>query len=162
MDSSDLPEEEAPVWPRRSLRLSKQREWDESSYREDDSSSTRSPGPGEPGPSAWAQNADVPSPGSVYADHNWDPLSKPASGNKRNKFCCSHCRGAEFDRSTDLKRHQLYHCQTGVSGNCDKPRLECPDCHKVCSRPDSLRRHRGTAGTCAKNIAKAKRSKKAQ
>ncbi|SJL07816.1 uncharacterized protein ARMOST_11168 [Armillaria ostoyae] len=64
-----LREEETPVRPRRiRCRLSKQQQWDETSYHEDDNSSTRSPGPGEPGPSTWAHNSEqecVPSPRNI-------------------------------------------------------------------------------------------------
>ncbi|KAK0504307.1 hypothetical protein EDD18DRAFT_1457354 [Armillaria luteobubalina] len=160
MGSSNPREEEAPVRPRRSLRLSKQRERDEWSYREDDNLSTRSPGPGEPGPSTCAQDADVPSPGSVYADHNYEPPSRPASGKKHKRFCCSRCTDAPgFHRANDLKRHQRYHCQTDVPSDCDKSRLVCPGCHKLYSRPDSLRRHRKNAGACPNNIAQSSMKK---
>ncbi|KAK0441675.1 hypothetical protein EV421DRAFT_1904700 [Armillaria borealis] len=75
-----LHEEETPVRPRRiRCRLSKQQQWDETSYHEDDNSSTRSPGPGEPSPSTWAHNSEqecVPSPRNI--DSHRSRVNMPA------------------------------------------------------------------------------------
>ncbi len=163
-----LREEEPSVRPRRIRRLTKRQQWDEASYHEDDNSRTRSPGPGEPGPSTWAQSSEqelVPSPRNVDSPRSRANMpartSKPASRRKSKnsrRFRCPHCglgnsREAQtFKRANDLRRHLIYHA-AHKSDNCDKSRLECPDCHKIFSRPDSLIRHRGNPSACAKNIA---------
>ncbi len=163
-----LREEEPSVRLRRIRRSTKQQQWDEASYHEGDNSSTRSPGPGEPGPSTWAQSSEqdlVPSPRNVDSHRSRVNVpartSKPASRRKSKnsrRFRCPHCglgnsREAQtFKRANDLRRHLIYHA-AHKSDNCDKSRLECPDCHKIFSRPDSLIRHRGNPSACAKNIA---------
>ncbi|KAK0243905.1 hypothetical protein EDD85DRAFT_179750 [Armillaria nabsnona] len=165
-----LREEETPVRPRRIRRPTKQQQWDEAPYHEDDSSSTRNPGPGEPGPSTWAQNSEqelVPSPRNVDSHRSRVNMpartSKPASRRKSKhsrRLRCPHGCVQEdsrkvqtFDRANDLRRHLTYHCRAHVSDDRDKTRLECPDCHKIFSRPDSLIRHRGNPSACARNIA---------
>ncbi|PBK75173.1 hypothetical protein ARMSODRAFT_509241 [Armillaria solidipes] len=161
-----LREEETPVRPRR-IRppLSKRQQWDEASYHGDDNSSTRSPGPGEPGPSTWAHNSEqefVPSPRNI--DSHRSRVNMPARTSHRRKsknsrrFRCPHCglgnsrEARTFHRANDLRRHLTYHT-AHKSDDCDKTRLECPDCHKIFSRPDSLIRHRGNPTACARNIA---------
>ncbi|KAK0187766.1 hypothetical protein F5146DRAFT_1060683 [Armillaria mellea] len=150
-------EEEAIVRPRRSRRLSEQQRWEQASYHEDDSSSTRSLSLGEPGPSTWAQNADVPSPGIVDSDQSWEDMSAQSKISR-----CRRCRKV-FKRNIELRRHCKWTCRkSDVSGDRDKSRLECPVCHKVLSRPDALLRHRQSPSACggkiSKGVKKAKRS----
>ncbi|KAG7445666.1 uncharacterized protein BT62DRAFT_1076750 [Guyanagaster necrorhizus] len=154
-------EEETAVRPR-IRHIPKKRLWDEASYHEDEDD-VRSPGPGEPGPSTWAQNsrrtlAASPSSRIRARAPRFELQTKSKKRKDTSRFPCplgcvlKSRKALTFSRQNDLNRHLRY----GAAHASDRfnASLECSECFRVFSRPDSLRRHRRNSTSCAKNIAR--------